>query len=1411
MAAPKPDEASIFNAARRIEDCVARRQYVGQMCGEDLALAGRVEALLRAHDEGPTFLGSPARELEDLLGGSSEQPTVAHAPTPGDEGSPHVPVAPAQAGRYVIRGEIAHGGMGAVLHGRDTAMDRDLAIKVLRAGPEAGPEQVRRFFHEARVHGRLQHPGVVPIYEMGELPEQGPYFTMKLVQGQTLAALLHDRADADQDRPRFLQIFEQVCQTLAYAHACGVVHRDLKPANIMVGAFGEVQVMDWGLAKVLTGADVADPAPAAPADPVRAPAAADQTEAGTILGTPAYMAPEQARGDVERIDERADVFGLGAILCDILTGQPPFAGPTMDALRQAAAGDLADACARLDASGADPELVRLGKQCLAQQRDARPRDAGAVAGSMTAYLVGVQERLRSAEVERAAALAKEAEARAKAAAERRARHLTVGLAGALLLLAALATGGWLWLEQRRATTTAAVNEAFVTAKLLHERAGGDLAQLSRAVAAFKEAQALAEGGYCDEALRAQVQKALAQAEGQEQDARRQAEREAKHRQMLARLEDIRLQVATQDASSEGDGHAAAALAYEKTLAGWQLDVDRLSVDEAAARVRAYPAPLVRALAGALDHWVLCGVVAYGRQAKKSFAGTSGFSLASLLGAKHQAGLVALLPKWRHRLAVAQQVDPDPLRHQLREALLRYDTAQLKRVARTADAAALPTDTIQNLAPLLWAIGDKQLTLDLLRKAATARPDDFWIHHYLGFFAMQVGRRDEALCHATATASLKPQSALALLNLGAMFVANGRYDEALAVLQRAPRMGPQASGVHFHIGSALRAKGDLPGAITHFRDALRLEPGKVLFHHSLASALRANKDLSGALAAYQAALAADPRDGESRWQIGQILREQGKPAEALDPLGKAARLAPHDVRYALALADTLRDLRKWDEALAEYQRVVRLAPTSGAGHYGLGRVLRERGKAEAALAEFAAAVRLQPDLKDAHELLGQALEARGGDATAAVTAHRNMLRRWPADAGARTRLAAALLRQGESQRHTGAWPAAVISFRESLALRPNEPAALQGLSQTLLVLRRYPEAVLSLSQLVALRPDDTQARRQLGATCLLAGQPAQAVTAFREVLRRGPATADDHFQLGKSLLLATDVAGAVAELREAVRLMPSRGDFQQELAAALRRNKQLSEALAACREAVRLMPRAASAHLLLGQILMDQGHAAEALAAFREVMRLEPTHDGCLLIGEGLLARGSVEDAIAYLTNPGEPWIDEIAQAYTACLVLHGKSSEYRTCCAALLKHYRHTRQELAAFWMARCLSLAPDTGTDPAEAVRLAERTVEAHPTHGWYLNALALAHLRAGQPEKAIERAQEALRVAPSWQPWLQWLVLSLAHQRLGDTAEARRWLDKARQAPTAPPGVHVQDRIFCECLLREAEAAAKAPGGKK
>ena len=325
--------------------------------------------------------------------------TVAEALAKPGSSSPLRPRPPAE--RYERLDLLGRGGMGEVWRVWDNDLNRSVAMKVLEARHSVVPGQVARFVEEAQVTAQLQHPAIVPVHEVGQLEDGRIFFTMREVAGWTMRELIgarFGRRYADKverwSLRRLVDALRRIAEALGYAHARGVAHRDLKPSNVMAGPFGEVYVMDWGLARVLSGPDTITIE-----DPIQTDRV-DITRMGAAMGTPQYLSPEQARGDRDAIGPAADVFALGAILFEMLTGQVPIPGSSgRECIERAIRGE------RRPMVGALPIPDELATLCdAAMQPDPiyRPADAGAMAELLLAWLDGVQRD------ERATALVDEA-------------------------------------------------------------------------------------------------------------------------------------------------------------------------------------------------------------------------------------------------------------------------------------------------------------------------------------------------------------------------------------------------------------------------------------------------------------------------------------------------------------------------------------------------------------------------------------------------------------------------------------------------------------------------------------------------------------------------------------------------------------------------------------------------------------------------------------------------------------------------------------------------------------------------------------------------------------------------------------------------------------------------------------------
>jgi serine/threonine-protein kinase len=1244
----------------------------------------------------------------------------SHPPLQFDLGDARHPVVvtpapdapPPGAGRYQVLGELARGGMGVVLMARDPDLGRDLAVKVLREELCGRPAAVRRFVEEAQVGGQLQHPGCVPVHELGALPDGRPYFAMKLVRGRTLAALLAERPEPAHDLPRFLRIFEQVCQAVAYAHSRGVVHRDLKPSNVMVGAFGEVQVMDWGLAKVLARGGVADEAGADPAPrppvgesagvrTVRSGGAGSDTEAGVVVGTPGFMPPEQAAGATGRADERADVFGLGGILCAVLTGQPPFAGASGEELRRKArAGDLAEAYARLDGCRADGELIALARACLAADPVLRPRDAGVVTAAVAAYRDGVEGRARRAELERAAA-----EARAVGERQRR-RWQAVVAVGALLVVG---TGGALaaWLAERQAEADRAVGQALDETRGYLDRTGGarstdELVRWGReANGSAARAVKLAEGGFASAEVRRQAAATRAAAA----EALAAAERDAA---LVDRLLDVTAAREPQGPRADGPGRVVPDSTPEEQYAAafreWGLDVDRAEPAAAADQLRGRPAVVRAAAAAALDEWAvvrwragrpradarrpleLAAAVDDQSQRRELRALLDG----DQLRAERAAGLVsAALKPWGMLVGPA----PGEGRRRLRE------------LARLPDAAAGPTPGVLLLARLLREVGEANTAEELLRAAVRARPGEPALWTELGRLleGQRPPRWAEAVECYTAARAARPTLGVALAQA---LAGAGRVGEGLALLTALVRERPDRPDLHRQLAGILLQAGRPVQAEAACREALRLRPGNAFALSNL----------------------------------GVALEHQGRGAEAEAAFREVVRAEPGAAFGHINLAVVLVNRGCFPEAEAASREALRLDPGQPAAHLNLAEALLGEHRLPEAEKAAREAVRLQPDFPNGSRTLGWALCLQGRSAEAEESL-RAALRLRPDDPRARLYLGKALLDQGRAEE-------AAAAAREALRLRPDNADAHLLRGCACLRQGRQAEAEAALREALRLNPHSPLAHHNLGHALLNQGRCPEAEAALREALRLNPTVPEAHYLLGQALARQGRWSGAEAALREALRLRPGYPDPLLPLGAALGSLGRPDEAEVVLREATRLRPADALAHSNLGSALCDQGRFAEGLAELRRGHELgtgqpgwsEPSAQRVRQAERLLELDGRLPAALAGAACPARERL-ELAVLCQHYKNLHAAAARfYADAFAAepgLAERAGHRSAAARSAALAGCSRGADAAGLSAADRARLRRQAL------AWLRADLAAWQARAGD----TARAEPARRALAGWE----------------------------------------------------------------
>jgi eukaryotic-like serine/threonine-protein kinase len=796
---------------------------------------------------------------------------------------------------YEVEAVLGRGGMGVVYQARHLRLNRTVALKMLVAGPHAGPEELERFLREAEAVAGLHHPNIVELYDAGEV-EGRPYFTMQLVEGGNLAQKL---AAAPLSPRSAAELIAAVADAIEVAHQAGIIHRDLKPANVLLAAGGTPKVTDFGLARRLEDRD-------------------GQTLSGAALGTPSYMAPEQARGDKGAISPATDVYSLGAILYEMLTGRPPFRAESASATLQQVIADEPVPPARLN-----PQLPRdletICLKCLNKERARRYASAAALADDLRRF--GRGEPI----------VARPATPRERLFRWTRRHPARATLFAATALVALTVACGGAWMITQRIQTMDAVE--------------ADL----RDVVRLQQLSALPES-------RAILARAHARLGDIESARVRSVMDQAQHdQQLLERLEAIRVDRST---FVEGrDNHLAdvrfnnaqADRQYQDAFQQAMLGEPRNDPDMVAAQIKA--SALRWPLVAALDDWAACCADSVRRS----------WVLRVARGADPDP--------WRDRVR-------DPAAWEDRAVL--DELAQTARVAQQPPSVLLALGERLQLAggdgvALLQRI-ERQYPDDFWTNFTLANT-------LYGLGKQGKADLARAAVYYQKALALRPSAVAAHNNLGLMLYGRYWLDDdakdwggpgALTVYRTALRIDPQCAPAHHNLGLALKAMGLLGGAAHEYQEALRLNPNLAPAHFNLGIIQAATGDINGAISHYRQALRIDPDFAVAHYDLGMALVSKGRRdevdhdfPEGVKPLEQFRELALRDTKkYNTQLHDidpqwivarnTLQipaeDTARLEEAIDHYRQAIRIEPSRPRTYAALGQALlakRQFAEAKAA--------------------------------------------------------------------------------------------------------------------------------------------------------------------------------------------------------------------------------------------------------------------------------------------------------------------------------------------------------------------------------------------------------------------------------------------------------------------------------
>ncbi|MCC6574727.1 MAG: tetratricopeptide repeat protein [Planctomycetes bacterium] len=1149
----------------------------------------------------------------------------------------------ASKSRYATESELGAGGMGIVLRTRDNDLRRHVAMKVIRRerlkpGTPEGINALRRFIEEAQITGQLEHPNIVPVHELGADTVGRPYFTMKLVKGRALSDILKGLRQCDQamlrEYPldRLLQILLKVCDALSFAHAHGVLHRDLKPDNIMVGDFGEVVVMDWGLARILDKAEY-DTATVETDDASRraAPDYEPSTHSmeGMIAGTPAYMAPEQARGEISRLEQRTDIFALGALLYDMLVLRPPYAGKGSELIELAQRCEIPPPAIRITqdhelyrAAGVrfpgrrfPPELAAIALHAMNERIERRYASAKAMAADIENYLAGRPVSVRRDPL------------RIRVAKWVR-RHPTLAMTTSVGLIA-LFVG------------TAAILAIVADAQRKEARQQQQLAATSADREQQANLRAEAESDLKDK------QAALLRAEKERSEAlERRTRAEQLFRQGALHAERAR-------EISNDQLQAKERTAAESTL-GEAIDADPTYIEPVFA--------LARLLAFFDDERALDRFLQVDRMSREH--GGKGDARALVYAGDFQRVNRGDNDAARKFYEAASKVAPNDPLALVGRGYLELIAENYKGARELAQAAHKVDDSLWEPVALEGQVrlnrfkrGDRVLNADydvaeaarLFSEAQQRTNREGSIYKGRGSALLALWKVEEAEQDFRRACELLPADVSAGAGLAACLRAQYRFDAAREVIE--PLVDQQSVedvSASIEYGGVLLALREPHEATEVFLEALDRDPGRPSLLCGLAEAAMQVKNYSDASNWLRQALKSEPAFFRAHCLQARFHEVLKRVDEALVSADAGLGIQPGDPVLTALKARLLARAGKTEVALTLATRVVDDYPRLDCGFVALGFIHQRRRTFETAAGHYRSAIALN----------GGNAEARAGLAVVLRLSGRieEALRCGRVSADLSPEDPEPWLEMAQCHLELKQWREALESYREAVELGDSGSDTFTTMSQCATDLGLRADALKYAQRATEVRPQNVLAWVRLGDALVAEGRRSDAANALERARGLPWTEPNERAEVGAALLRLADAAAArdVAENLTATRPDFVRGWMLQ--AECYDRLGRPDDAIASYQRASVVDSLSAAPQESLSEMYFFEQRYADAVVAAREGLRRDPSNVRCLYflgaarlsLGEYALAAENLE--IAARLRPYEPqiWI----KLATACINLN---------------------------------------------------------------------------------------------------------------------------------------------------------------